>query len=183
MAPLAITSIIDHLFWAPVFVFVPVFGTHALNFISIELEENTESSVEWDSGQFGAEAPPTESAGPGSDLIVPKAADDNSTADALGCRPQIAGPGGRFQFPEPKLLQNKELEALLTKSMEEFNTSLQLWTQKLEEQVKDMSQAFHTIGSCSHPPARRRRLEAAKEALRKLTGKRSQRPQLPTGVL
>jgi len=35
--------------------------------LSSDCHENTESSVEWDSGQFGAEA-----------------ADDNSTADALG---------------------------------------------------------------------------------------------------
>merc|ERR1719382_376822 len=39
LAPFAVSAIVNHIVWAPCLVFFPVFGCHALNFISMELED------------------------------------------------------------------------------------------------------------------------------------------------
>jgi len=39
LTPVVVSAVIDHLVWAPILAFVPVFGAHAINFIAIELED------------------------------------------------------------------------------------------------------------------------------------------------
>lgn len=78
-------------------------------------------------------------------------------------------------FPEPKFtvndtrnlgeppgraaLQTRDLEVLLSKSMEDFNRHLTCWTQTMEEQVRELSHGFSTLNDLVNagPPKSSRR--------------------------
>lgn len=59
-------------------------------------------------------------------------------------------------LPEPKLVRSQDLSPLLVESMDEFNQSLQSWTQMMEDQVKDLSQSFSALSRLSNAAPRHR---------------------------
>eukprot|EP00405_Crypthecodinium_cohnii_P009621 CAMPEP_0206429532 /NCGR_PEP_ID=MMETSP0324_2-20121206/6293_1 /ASSEMBLY_ACC=CAM_ASM_000836 /TAXON_ID=2866 /ORGANISM="Crypthecodinium cohnii, Strain Seligo" /LENGTH=571 /DNA_ID=CAMNT_0053895223 /DNA_START=33 /DNA_END=1745 /DNA_ORIENTATION=+ len=245
MAPVAICSIIDHLLWAPIFCFIPVFGSHALNFIAMELEDpfgeddndlplahfqaemnncllmllhpntdiianvcdtcvvdfeelkknvtvesamadsnhpkrrtsihlfdpsfkfyggSSQSNLETviamienqkvedrpedgcyeESASFDC-SPPEEVGGPDARVVLPDRDTASTALESAMNEKRMDGPGKRLH--DPRLTQNRELELLLAKSLEDFNSSLKSWSQKMEEQVRDMGSTLSHIGS------------------------------------
>merc|ERR1740121_550719 len=61
-------------------------------------------------------------------------------------------------LPEPKLVRSQDLSPLLIESMDEFNQSLQCWTQMMENQVKDLSQSFSALNRLSSAAPRHKNI-------------------------